>query len=122
MVRRIRYWDLASSVDSGDWSVGLRMSRTDAGLFYVEDVIRGQWGPFDRDKVILQTAHIDSRGLPIRIEQEPGSAGVSMIASLVRIYVGANTFHESYFVSSSSTTARPPAPGVGRLLRAVRAV
>lgn len=64
------------------------MAHAPSGLFYVEDVIRGQWGPFDRDKVILQTAHIDGRGLLIRIEQEPGSAGVSLIASLVRMLAG----------------------------------
>lgn len=64
------------------------MARATDGIFYIEDVVRGQWGPFDRDKVILQTAHIDGRGLPIRIEQEPGSAGVSLIASLVRMLAG----------------------------------
>jgi predicted phage terminase large subunit-like protein len=89
IVGRVRYWDLASSVsESADWSVGLKMSCSSDGLFYIEDVVRGRWSPFDRDKVILQTAAVDGRGTAIRIEQEPGSSGVSLIASLVRLLAG----------------------------------
>lgn len=87
MTQRIRYWDLASSID-GDYSVGLKMARAEDGLFFVEDVVRGQWLPGQRDKIILQTAHLDGPEVPIVIEQEPGSSGVSLIAYLTKLLAG----------------------------------
>lgn len=86
---RVRYWDLAaSSTGEGDWTVGVRMMLSETGLFYVEDVIRGQWTPLERDQVILQTAKMDGQDVRIRIEQEPGSSGKSLSDALVRMLAG----------------------------------
>lgn len=85
---RVRYWDLASTMDAGDATCGLKMARTPEGMFVVEDVVHGRWSPHERDQVILRTAQLDGRDVGIRIEQEPGSAGVSLIASMVRLLVG----------------------------------
>jgi predicted phage terminase large subunit-like protein len=104
---RVRYWDLASSVSStADFTVGLRMSRTPDGIFFVEDMIRGRWTPFERDKVILQTAQLDGREVQIRIEQEPGSSGVSQIASMVRMLAGYD-IHPDRVTGDKVTRAAP---------------
>jgi len=84
---RIRYWDLAATVD-GDYTCGVLMSRSQDGSFCVEDVRRGRWAPTQRDAVILRTAEIDGPGVQIILEQEPGSAGKSVTAYLARRLAG----------------------------------
>src|SRR5262249_31153153 len=77
VVARCRGWDCGGTDGGGDWSVGVRLARTRDGLIYVEDVVRGQWGPqaFEGAHGIMrQTADTDGRSIRIREEQEPGSA------------------------------------------------
>jgi predicted phage terminase large subunit-like protein len=77
---RCRGWDKAGTSGGGDWTVGVKMSRTPpdpVGLrtYYVEDVERGQWGAGDRERVIDQKAEADGAGTIIRVEQEPAAGG-----------------------------------------------
>jgi predicted phage terminase large subunit-like protein len=76
---RIRYWDKAGTADAGCHTVGLLYARDEFGLFYVEDVVRGQWSSFERNKVMLETAKLDAmkygNTVDIWVEQEPGSGG-----------------------------------------------
>lgn len=77
--RRIRGWDKAGTKDRGDWSVGVLMAMDDDGIFWIEDVIRGRWSSFERNKIIKQTADLDAqkykKRYSVAIEQEPGSGG-----------------------------------------------
>lgn len=75
--RRVRYWDKAGTEDGGAFTVGVLMALSGDGIFYVEDVVRGQWSVHERERVIKQTAEVDSyRGfVEIWEEQEPGSGG-----------------------------------------------
>ncbi len=89
MIDRVRYWDLAASDESGCFTAGVRMSKK-VGVYYVAHVIRGQWTPHRRDDILLQTAQLDENdfgtaGISIYIEQEPGSAGVSVTDGLIRM-------------------------------------
>ena len=72
---RIRYWDKASTVGQGDWTAGVRMAVDDDGIYWIEDVIRGQWSSLERNQVIQQTAAMDGDDCEIGLEQEPGSGG-----------------------------------------------
>lgn len=76
--KRVRYWDKAGTAEGGDWSAGTLMAEHE-GIYYVEDVIRGQWSSRQRNAVIKQTAELDAKrpgpGVTIWIEQEPGSGG-----------------------------------------------
>jgi predicted phage terminase large subunit-like protein len=104
---RVRYWDLASSVSStSDFTVGLRMSRTPDGTYFVEDMVRGRWTPFERDQVILQAAQLDGREVQVRIEQEPGSSGVSQVAAMVRMLAGYDV-HADRVTGDKVTRAAP---------------
>ena len=85
---RVRYWDLAATPDGGCYTVGVKMSRSSRDLYYVEDVVRGQWGPYQRNQVILQTAAMDGRETPIWIEEEGGSAGKEQSANLAILLTG----------------------------------
>jgi len=70
----VRSWDTAATSGGGDHSVGLRMHKID-GKYYVDSVIRGQWGPDDLDTIQQQTAETDGQAVSIILEREPGSAG-----------------------------------------------
>jgi predicted phage terminase large subunit-like protein len=51
------------------------MARASNGIYYVEDVERGQWSPRNRNVVMRQKAESDGYLITIWIEQEPGSGG-----------------------------------------------
>jgi len=78
--RRVRTWDLAASEPSPanpnpDWTVGLKMSRADSGLFCIEDMVRLRKTSGTVMTTILNTASQDGRGVTIRIVHDPGQAG-----------------------------------------------
>lgn len=89
--RRVRYWDKAATID-GDFTVGVLMARAQPGAFYVEDVVRGQWTPAERDRVMARTASVDreNHGAAVAIwcEQEPGSSGLESAQATVRLLTG----------------------------------
>ena len=70
----VRAWDTAATAGGGDWSVGLRMHKIN-DKYYVDSVIRGQWGPDELDTIQRQTAENDGQDCSVIFEREPGSAG-----------------------------------------------
>jgi predicted phage terminase large subunit-like protein len=98
--QRVRWWDKAATQGGGDWTVGALVGLA-RGQWYIEDVIRGQWGSYDRDEVIKQTAASDAALYQNRVhiwtEQEPGSSGKDVAAAFVRMLAG-------YPVSTEPTT------------------
>ena len=79
-ISKVRYWDKAGTASKDAcFTVGALMGRTAHGKFYILDVIRGQWGPADREDIIAHTAKVDGPKVLIGIEQEPGSAGIDSI-------------------------------------------
>ena len=84
----IRYWDRAATSKDGDWTVGVKMRRTKDRTCYLLDVVRGQWGPSERDKIIIQTAALDGSGVRIRGEQEPGASGKDSALAFTRMLAG----------------------------------
>ena len=83
--RRVRYWDMAATVpkpnkrSDPDWTVGTLLALSSSGVWYVEDVVRFRKSPHEAELAIAQTAALDGRGVPVRMEQEPGSSGVMAI-------------------------------------------
>lgn len=74
--KRVRYWDKAGTAGGGDWTVGTLESEGMDGVFYIEDVERGQWGAGDREKVIKDVTRADPAVTEVGVEQEPGSGGL----------------------------------------------
>lgn len=89
---RVRYWDLAATAPKAgrdpDYTVGTLLARDRSGRYYVEDVQRFRLNPGDVEEKIYSTARLDTRQVRIRIEQEPGASGKSLIASYVRLLAG----------------------------------
>jgi predicted phage terminase large subunit-like protein len=86
---RVRYWDKAGTAGDGDYTVGVLMARV-GGIYYVEDVVRGQWSSGERERIIRQTAELDrAQGhVTAWIEQEPGSSGKDSAEATVRNLAG----------------------------------
>jgi predicted phage terminase large subunit-like protein len=73
--RWVRYWDTAGTEGDGDYTAGALIGRTPDGLYWIADVVRGQWSPGRRDQMIRSTAEKDGRHVHIRLEQEAGVGG-----------------------------------------------
>jgi predicted phage terminase large subunit-like protein len=92
--QRVRYWDRAATQDGGCYTAGTLLARNDAGNWYVEHVVHGQWEPDTRDEQILAAALRDrKRYAPnqepvIWIEHEPGSSGVDAYKYIARKLAG----------------------------------
>jgi predicted phage terminase large subunit-like protein len=89
--RRVRYWDLGGSdSNTADFSAGVLMNAAPDGLFYIEDVERGQWSPKERNARIRATAEKDQErygSVTTWIERVPGLA-VEVIDAIVRLMAG----------------------------------
>lgn len=104
--KRIRYWDLGGSDSTkADYSVGVRMAQTPEGFFDVEDVIRGQWSPKERNEQIRTTVEADTEAYPdlvTWIEKVPGLA-VEAVNNLVRYLSG---YHVRTEMAKNDKTTR----------------
>lgn len=89
--RRVRRWDFAGTEPGPgkdpDWTVGLKMAVAD-GVYYIEDVVRDQVSEAGVAKMLKNTGLQDGKTIPIRIPQDPGSAGKSYALSLIRHMTG----------------------------------
>jgi len=75
------------------------MARSPEGLYYVEDVVRGQWSSRQVEVMLRQTALLDAERygrhqVDIWVEQEGGSAGQDSAAAVVRLLAGYPVFTE----------------------------
>lgn len=86
---RVRAWDKAGTEGAGDWTAGVKTAKA-GGLYFVEDVIRGQWASMSRNAVIRQTASMDGPEVEIALEQEPGSGGKESAEISIRDLSGYN--------------------------------
>jgi predicted phage terminase large subunit-like protein len=90
--QRVRAWDLAYSENpNAKRTAGVLMSkRVDAGVnkYHIEDIQFGRWGSGRRNKLIVEQAKADGKGIPIVIEEEPGSGGPTQVDELVRLLDG----------------------------------
>ena len=74
---KVRAWDKAGSEGKGDFSAGVLIGMTGGTtpMFYVLDVVKGQWSAGVREKIMRDTATADGVETHIWIEQEGGSGG-----------------------------------------------
>lgn len=106
--RRVRYWDLGGSDSTkADYSVGCLMAEH-GGIYYIEDVQRGQWSPRDRNQKMKDTAESDLEKfgvIPTWIEKVPGLA-VEVISSIVQFMAGFKV-HTEMAKADKETRADP---------------
>jgi predicted phage terminase large subunit-like protein len=111
--KTVRYWDLAATEkllgSDPDWTVGLKAGITDHNDVYILDVIRERSGPDDIEKLVEQTARLDGRNVAIRMEQEPGASGKSLISTYARKILNAFDFRGKLASGDKVTRAMPAA-------------
>jgi len=90
--RVVRAWDLAATAAAEgrdpDWTVGLKLGRTEAGGCVVLDIRRLRAGPHEVAEAIVQTAQLDGREVPVGLPQDPGQAGKQQVAWLTGLLAG----------------------------------
>jgi predicted phage terminase large subunit-like protein len=103
-LRLCRFWDLAATEarpgTDPDYTVGLLLGRDLHGVFYVIDVIRVRRTAGEVERLVRETAEADrqrswQRSWPapmIRMEEEPGSAGIAIVSSYRRQVLPAYDF------------------------------
>jgi predicted phage terminase large subunit-like protein len=101
-----RGWDMAGTADGGDWTAGVRVSKTAKGRYVIEHVVRDQIASSAVDDLLLTTAQMDGRDVAVREEQEGGSAGKNVIASH-RKMLGGYDFDGVAATGEKSTRWRP---------------
>lgn len=88
--QRVRAWDRAGTEGGGDYTVGLLMAKDKQGVYYIEDVVRGQYSDLQADKILAQTTEIDAglHAVTTWLEQEPGSSGKQVAKITIRALAG----------------------------------
>lgn len=77
---KVRFWDLAATADGGDWTSGTLLARdSQTNLCYVLGQERDQLSSDGVKTLVLKTAVTDGFDVKIVMEQEPGSAGKTVI-------------------------------------------
>ena len=80
--QKVRRWDMAATEPKAgkdpDWTAGLLLGKS-KGTLFIMDAKRFRGTPGANEALVRQTAELDGKGIKIRMEQEPGSAGVKMI-------------------------------------------
>jgi predicted phage terminase large subunit-like protein len=111
-----RFWDLAATEavrgTDPDYTAGVLLGRDRSGLFYVLDVTRTRSTPHQVERLVLEVAERDKalcfeRDLHrpiVRMEQEPGAAGKSIIDHFARSVLVPFDFRG--IISSGSKEAR----------------
>lgn len=93
-----RGWDKGATAGGGDYTAGVKIVKGSDGIYYVADVVRGQWDTATRDRTIRQTAVVDHIGCRQKGEQEPGSGGKESAENFIKMLAG-------YPVSVAPSTA-----------------
>lgn len=103
----IRYWDRAASeLETADYTVGLKLSQLDNGMFCVEHMERFRGSPSKVEARIKTIAIQDTIKTMVGLEEDPGQAGKSEIAYLTRQLSGFDV--RAHRVSSDKLTRALP--------------
>ena len=105
----VRYWDKAGTEGGGCYSAGVLIGRDENGVFWVLDVVRGQWGAVNREKVIKDIAELDRHmygHVVTWVEEEPGSGGKESAENTIRSLAGFEVWSEKVGEQTGSKIAR----------------
>lgn len=84
-LKTIRVWDLAATKGGGDYTAGVKISRSKVTRkIYIRHMVREQENPAKVKALVLAAAEADGHGVKIWMEQEPGSSGVNVITDYTK--------------------------------------
>ena len=105
-IKHVRYWDKAGTKDGGAYTAGVLMAVDEDNIFYVEDIVRGQWAAGQREAIIKSTAQMDGEDVIIWVEQEPGSGGKESAESTIKNLAGFSVYADK--VTGDKVTRAEP--------------
>lgn len=82
----VRSWDNAATDEGGAFTVGTKIGITSSGDLLITDLKREQCDTAKRYELQLNTAKADTPAVPIRIPQDPGSAGKDTAVTTVDMF------------------------------------
>lgn len=110
--RKVRRWDLAATAaEQGkdpDWTAGGLVGLHD-GIWYVIDMVRFRGTPKTVQERIAQTAALDGKTIPIRMEEEGGSSGKGQTDHYARRVLVGYSFEGKRSTGSKLVRADPVA-------------
>ncbi len=84
----IRFWDMAATPASEkkdpDWTAGVKIVRWGMNKFIITDVRRFRKTPYENEQEIELAASIDGIECAVRMEEEGGSSGISLVSHYMR--------------------------------------
>lgn len=87
-----RGWDLAATPkteqNDPDWTAGTKIGRDAGGRYFVLDHCRDRNTPFEIETLIKNTASADGHSVEVSLPQDPGQAGKSQVANLIKLLAG----------------------------------
>lgn len=104
---RVRSWDLAYSIPSEtypnpDWTVGVKMSRSREGVYYIEDVIRFRKLTDGVLKTIIDTADMDGKNQLVTYPKDNGG-GKSASVFMARMFAENGMYTRGIPISAHSS-------------------
>lgn len=114
--RVVRGWDFASSTKKrADYTASVKMkvvtNRDGLPNVYIMDATRFRKGPGEREQAIREITEADGRAVHQSMPQDPGQAGLSQKADLIRLLIGYDV-HFSTESGDKETRATPLAAQV----------
>lgn len=76
----VRYWDTAGTPGGGAFTAGVKIAEEITPgqrlpTYWLLDVVRGQWGSEERERIIANTARLDGMATEVGLEEQGGSSG-----------------------------------------------
>ena len=111
VVARVRFWDRAASeqrpgTTDPDATVGLLLSKTKEGIYYIEHVLKLFATPGTVTQKMVSTAAADGKQTVVAFHQDPASAGKMEAEHSSRALDGFNVRYETA-TGSKETRAKP---------------
>lgn len=107
---RVRRWDLAATAEGEsadpDWTTGA-LCELREGRLVVIHLVRVRASPGEVEKIIRATAQQDGRGTPVRMEEEGGASGKSLIDHYRRSVLVGYDFDGKRSTGSKVLRAKP---------------
>lgn len=83
-----RGWDLAATEGAGDYTACVKIGLLDDGRYIFLHADRAQKEVHGRDTMIKSRVQLDGGSVPQSLPQDPGSAGKTQVAALVKLLAG----------------------------------
>ncbi len=111
--KTFRIWDFAATDQAGDFTAGPLMSiEKGTNNVYIHDMQRFQKSPGGVETMVRATAEHDGYGIPIWMEQEPGSAGKAVVEHFKRTVVPGHVLDADKPTGPIEVRAQPFLAGV----------